>query len=87
MVRKSVNGNTVMHGPYRGWWPNGKLGTFGQHENAVTEGKWSYWHRNGRLQSREWFKAGELVRGQYWDESGKPMNKPPIPTINPNLER
>ena len=82
---KTVSGSTVMHGPYRAWWPNGKLGTVGQYENGVTEGKWSGWYPNGRLQGHEWFKAGNLVRGQYWDESGKPMKKPPNPTVNPDL--
>jgi antitoxin component YwqK of YwqJK toxin-antitoxin module len=74
-----------MHGPYRAWWPNGKLGTVGQYENGVTEGKWSGWYSNGHLQGYEWFKAGKLVRGRYWDESGKPMKNPPNPMVNPDL--
>jgi hypothetical protein len=72
-----------MHGPYRAWWPNKKLGTTGQYANGVAVGRWTGWYQSGRIQGYEWFEAGKLIRSQYWDESGNAIQKLPRPIANP----
>jgi antitoxin component YwqK of YwqJK toxin-antitoxin module len=71
----SWNGKTVMHGPYRAWWPNGRLGTSGQYNHGEPEGKWSGWYPSGQLQGEEWFESGKRVKSRYFDKKGKPTNE------------
>lgn len=73
---KTLDRRNVMHGPYRAWYPNGRLGTSGQYANGEPIGKWSNWYPSGRLQAFEWFEEGKAVRVQYWDEMGKPASAP-----------
>ncbi|MDH4164603.1 MAG: hypothetical protein OEW15_18220 [Nitrospirota bacterium] len=55
---KSVSGKVVMHGPYRSWWPNGKLGTEGKYENGKQVGLLRGWYESGELQGEELFENG-----------------------------
>ena len=71
-----VNGKTVMHGPYRAWWPNGKLGTEGQYRYGKAVGHWRGWYDDGKPQGEEWFEDGRKVRGNYWNKQGKQIRKP-----------
>jgi len=70
------HGNTVEHGPYRAWWPNGKLGTTGQYVFGKAEGKWQRWYSTGQLQEEEWFDNGRKVKGIYYDEKGRITHRP-----------
>jgi antitoxin component YwqK of YwqJK toxin-antitoxin module len=65
-----------MHGPYRSWWPNGKLGTSGQYVYGKAEGKWRGWYRTGELQGEEWFENGKSVKVIYYDKKGHIVSEP-----------
>ena len=67
---------TVQHGPYRAWWPNGKLGTSGQYDHGKAEGKWTGWYESGELQGEEWFESGRKVKSRYFDKEGREVNEP-----------
>ncbi len=71
-----VDGKKVMHGPYRAWWPNGKLGTEGQYLNGKPDGLWRGWYESGELQGEELFKNGIKVKSRYYDKQGKEKSKP-----------
>ncbi len=73
-----VDGKTVMHGPYRVWWPNGKLGTKGQYHYGKMVGHWRGWYDNGKPQGDEWFDDGRKVKGRYWSKHGKEIPKPDV---------
>ena len=69
-------GKTVMHGPYRSWWPNGKLGNQGQYNYGQMTGRWHAWHENGKLQGDESYAKGGKVKGLYWDKNGHKTQEP-----------
>jgi hypothetical protein len=77
---KVVDGKTLMHGPYRAWWPNGRLGTSGQYANGQATGEWKDWYQNGKVQGREWYVAGKLSRSEYFSESGERISAPSNPS-------
>jgi hypothetical protein len=79
----NVAGHVGMHGPYRAWWPNGKLGTAGQYEDGVATGKWTGWYPSGKLQGYEWFEAGKSIRTQQWQENGARMIEMPDQGLEP----
>ena len=70
------HGATVMHGPYRSWWSNGKLGTYGQYVYGKAEGKWRGWYKTGELQGEEWFENGKSVKVIYYDKKGHVVSEP-----------
>jgi hypothetical protein len=72
----TVNGKTVEHGPYRSWWPNGRLGTKGTMVYGKAEGRWTGWYETGELQGEEWFKDGKIVKARYYDKEGRRISKP-----------
>ena len=62
--------NAKMHGPYKSWWPNGKLGNEGQYERGKATGKWRGWYESGELQGEEWFEDGVKMKAVYYDRQG-----------------
>ena len=70
------DGKAVMPGPYRSWWPNGKLGMEGQYSYGQMTGKWRGWHKNGKLQGEEWYENGHKIKGLYWDKNGIKTQEP-----------
>ncbi|MDH4099873.1 MAG: hypothetical protein OEV28_04800 [Nitrospirota bacterium] len=70
------NGKAVMHGPFRAWWPNGKLGTEGQYDHGKAVGVWRGWYETGELQGEEWFENGKKVRSRYLDKQGRETREP-----------
>ena len=87
------DGKTVLHGPYRTWWPNGKRSSSGQYQYGKAVGKWTGWFPSGRIQGEEWFENGVIVKARYFDEQGKHVsemvkpNLPSQPTPNGASER
>src|SRR5579883_1427928 len=55
----SKDGTTFQHGPYRAWWPNGKLSTEGQYAYGKQTGRWRGWYVTGELQGEEWYERSE----------------------------
>ena len=70
------HGKTVQHGPYRSWWPNGKLASKGQYVYGKADGKWQGWYGNGQVQGEELFDLGRKVKSRYFDKQGHPANAP-----------
>jgi len=70
------DGRTVQHGPYRSWWPNGKLGTEGQYEYGKQTGRWRGWYETGELQGEEWYEHGKKVKARYFDKQGHEIPEP-----------
>ena len=70
------HGKKVEHGPYRAWWPDGKLGTTGQYVYGKAEGKWRRWSSTGQLQEEEWFENGRKVKDIYYDDKGRVTHPP-----------
>lgn len=68
--------NHKMHGPYRAWWPNGKLGTEGEYDHGKATGKWRGWYESGQLQGEEWFENGKKTKGNYYDKQGNERTEP-----------
>lgn len=64
-----INGQTVFHGPYRAWWPNGRLGNEAHYEYGVPVGLWRGWYESGRLQGSNLYEDGVVVhKERYPDE-------------------
>jgi hypothetical protein len=70
------NGKTVNHGPYRSWWPNGRLGAQGTYVYGKQDGKWRGWYPSGQLQGEEWYDNGRMVRSRYYDKKGRVVGSP-----------
>lgn len=70
------DGKPEMHGPYRAWWPNGRLGNEGEYSYGQKVGHWRAWHENGKLQADEWYENGRMIKGLYWEKNGKKVQKP-----------
>lgn len=70
------DGKVDMHGPYRAWWPNGRLGDQGQYSYGQMTGRWRAWHKNGKLQAEEWYDKGHKTKGFYWDKNGIKSQEP-----------
>lgn len=41
------SGNRVRHGPYRAWYPDGRIKIEGQFVEGDRSGRWTFWHGNG----------------------------------------
>ncbi len=65
-----------MHGPYRAWWPNKKLGNEGQYNHGKATGKWRAWYETGEIQGEEWFEDGKKFKGRYYDKQGHEIPEP-----------
>jgi len=58
-----------------GWFNNGNpsyAGRYGPGEKM--QGKWMYFHRNGKPSATEMYEDGKLIDKQYYDEEGKSMD-------------
>lgn len=65
-------------GPYRAYFPDGRLREEGRFAHGVREGPWAAWHPNGNIRSRRNYELGRLHglqqvycdNGQLWLEYG-----------------
>lgn len=53
------------------WFDNGQLSHTGQSFSTKQDGKWQYYHKNGKLAAVEEYKANELVSRVYYNEAGQ----------------
>lgn len=62
----------ILHGPYVGFWPNGKVSSEGQHDNGKQEGIWHFYNDDGAIHAITHFKDGKGIEDtQYiYDEDG-----------------
>jgi antitoxin component YwqK of YwqJK toxin-antitoxin module len=51
------------------YYPNKQMQMQGEYKNNLRDGKWTYWHENGKLWSEGFFKAGKSdgKRTTYYD--------------------
>ena len=72
------NGNTkdssyfdvVGNGIYLEWFLNGTLSAEGRFRNHLKNGRWVYYHQNGKASAVELYKKDSLIQSQYFDETG-----------------
>ncbi len=72
-VVRGEDGEAINHGPYRSWWPGGKLASEGRYETGERIGPWSFRWENGR-RKEEGEYAGGLRTGTwklYRERGGK----------------
>ncbi len=50
---------------------SGELQTIGQYSNGKNDGEWLYYREDKRLEQKESYREGNLIEGQYFDESGE----------------
>jgi antitoxin component YwqK of YwqJK toxin-antitoxin module len=73
---QNSKGQTVLHGPYRAWYPNGTLGTKGQYHYGQATGFWEAWYENGQKEAEGYFDNGEEIGDwKYWDKKGNKISK------------
>jgi antitoxin component YwqK of YwqJK toxin-antitoxin module len=54
-----------------GYYNNGEILFRGYYKNSKQEGRWKYFHMNGKKQSIKEFRNGELTMFNYWDINGQ----------------
>lgn len=64
------NNNIAMH---VSWFDNGNLSSAGYLINDSLHGKWVFYHKNGNTSAIEVYKRGQLIRRQYFSETGQEM--------------
>jgi antitoxin component YwqK of YwqJK toxin-antitoxin module len=57
----------VRHGPYRDYWPNGRVSLEGQYVNGLQEGEWRFYDRDGSLREVLRFMGGREWRSDDRD--------------------
>lgn len=56
------------------WFDNGSPGSAGRYSAGYKQnGRWQYFHKNGKLSALELYDNGRLIDKQYFDEEGKPV--------------
>jgi len=77
--RPGQAGRVVRDGPYRAWYPSGRLKIEGQLADGLKTGAWTYWHGNGIAGGRgQASEAGEYRAGREhgrwmrWHSLGSP---------------
>ena len=56
------------------WFDNGQPSSAGRFSAGRSmNGKWQFFHKNGKVSSVEIYEKGKLLSNQYFDEEGNPM--------------
>jgi antitoxin component YwqK of YwqJK toxin-antitoxin module len=55
------------------WFDNGQLSHTGESFSTKQDGKWQYFHKNGKVAAVEEYKANEMVSREYYNEAGQPQ--------------
>jgi antitoxin component YwqK of YwqJK toxin-antitoxin module len=73
-ARDSLNVNANGNGIYVSWFDNGNPSSAGRYiDFNKQQGKWQYFHKNGKMSSLEIYHLDTLVDKNYFDEDGNPM--------------
>jgi hypothetical protein len=63
--RRGAAGRPIRQGPYRAWYPNGRLKIEGEFLDGEKSGRWTFWHGNGLWPGRGQKKEeGEYRQGR-----------------------
>ncbi len=73
---KDKDDKTVLHGPYRAWYPDGVLGTKGQYIFGKAQGLWEAWYENGEKEAEGYYVDGlKIGEWHYWDKQGNRVSE------------
>lgn len=64
-----------LDGPYEEYWPDGKLAIKGNYSDNKADGTFEFYHANGNLSCQAEYKKNKFVKGTFFDEEGKKLNK------------
>jgi antitoxin component YwqK of YwqJK toxin-antitoxin module len=53
-----------------GWFDDGTLAYAGYSLNGKQNGKWNYYHHNGKVSASETYSKGKMIKAEYFDEQG-----------------
>jgi antitoxin component YwqK of YwqJK toxin-antitoxin module len=74
-ARDSLNVDSQGNGVYVSWFDNGSPSSAGRYAAFnKQQGKWQYFHKNGKLSSLEIYDLDTLIDKNYFDEDGNPMS-------------
>ncbi len=74
-ARDSLNVDSHGNGTYFSWFDNGSPSSAGRYtEFGKQQGKWQYFHKNGKLSSLEIYNRGSLIDKNYFNEDGNPIS-------------
>ncbi len=73
-ARDSLNVDSGGNGVYVSWFDNGNPSSAGKYVDFdKQQGKWQYFHKNGKLSSLEIYDHDVLKDKNYFDDNGNPM--------------
>ncbi|MGH2646294.1 MAG: toxin-antitoxin system YwqK family antitoxin, partial [Ginsengibacter sp.] len=73
--RDSLNIDANGNGVYISWFNNGNPSSAGRYVDFdKQQGKWQYFHKNGKVSSLEVYNHDTLIDKNYFDEDGNPMS-------------
>ena len=83
------------NGPFRLYFPNGKVDAEGMFKNDNMDGKWFFYHPNGLLAAKEIYEEGLKTEVEYWNADGTIManlaeaerEKPSFPTGDLEMDK
>lgn len=73
--KDSMNINKEGFGLYAAWFSNGAPSEIGRYKDFKRNGKWAYYHANGKMSSLESYNNDSLISFQYFDEDGVQMSE------------
>lgn len=73
---KFFNQQGLKTGKSKGWFYNRKPSFEGYYKNDKREGIWKYYHFNGKIAARGFFKDDALIKSYYIDEEGNTTKAP-----------
>ena len=56
-----------------GWFDDGAPAYAGYLVNGENSGRWKYFHHNGQVSAVELYNNGNIIKAEYFDESGSPL--------------
>ena len=59
------NGPNRFHGPYKEWYPNGKIWKEGSYEENNRVGEWKWYAENGQLAKQAYYDSNGLADGEW----------------------
>ena len=73
-ARDSLNIDSNGNGVYVSWFDSGNPSSAGKYAEFYKQGKWQYFHKDGKLSALEIYDHNVLKDKNYFDEGGNPMS-------------
>lgn len=68
--------HSMLNGISVGWFPNKNINYKGIYKEGKKKGVWKFYHYNGVLGAKGYFKHGKLLKSYYYDENGNQLEHP-----------